>query len=179
VTIAVTLIVLAGFALIAYLRELPSVSGRGPQASAGTRNSAAPVIDRIPCTNEDVTYHVHAFLEIYDRGKSVTVPENTGIVNNSCVYWLHTHDTSGEIHIEEPRKTRLTLGNFFDIWHQPLSRTQAATAHVVFGTQMRVSVDLRPYSGNPRNIVLHPHELITIEVGPPWVKPTIFDFGSD
>jgi hypothetical protein len=178
VTIAVALVVFAGIALIHYFRASATVT-TPQQIAAGTPASDAPIIDGIPCSAEDITYHVHAFLEIYDRGQQIPVPANTGIVDNTCLYWLHTHDNSGEIHIEEPKQTRLSLGNFFDIWHQPLSKTQVATAHTSFSTSMRISVDKHPYYGNPRNIVFHPHELITIEVGPPWVSPSIFNFGSD
>jgi hypothetical protein len=179
VTIAVALILIAGIALIHYFQQPHSTTQSRSRADAGTPASDARIIDGIPCTAETVTYHVHAFLEIYDRGKPIPVPQNTGIVDDTCLYWLHTHDDSGEIHIEEPKRTRLTLGNFFDIWHQPLSRTQVASAQTGFAASMRISVDKHPYTGNPRNIVLHPHALITIEVGPPWVSPSIFDFGSD
>jgi hypothetical protein len=39
-----------------------------------------------------------------------------------AMYWIHTHDSTGWIHVEAPRKIRATLGQFFDVWGQPLSR---------------------------------------------------------
>jgi len=41
-----------------------------------------------------------------------------------CLYWLHTHVADGIIHIETPGERSFTLGEFFDIWNQPLVRTK-------------------------------------------------------
>src|SRR5579859_425038 len=82
-------------------------------------------IDGISCDfAEASTYHVHAHLSIVVDGKEVAgPPANTGIhFEHLCLYWLHTHDSSGIIHIEAPHRISPTLGNFFDIWGQPLSR---------------------------------------------------------
>jgi len=146
---------------------------------AGTVPTQARIIDGIPCNAENVTYHEHAHLDILDRGTQVVVPANTGIVDNTCLYWLHTHDNSGEIHMEMPRYRPVTLGNFFDVWGQPLSRTRAAQVRVKPGESMRVYVNLKRYYGDPRAITLHRHTLITIEVGPPFEKPNTFDFQGD
>jgi len=146
---------------------------------AGTVPTQARIIDGIPCNAENVTYHEHAHLDILDRGTQVVVPANTGIVDNTCLYWLHTHDNSGEIHMEMPRYRPVTLGNFFDVWGQPLSRTRAAQAVVKPSESMRVYVNLKRYYGDPRAITLHRHTLITIEVGPPFEKPNTFDFQGD
>jgi len=146
---------------------------------AGSVATQARVIDGIPCNAENVTYHEHAHLTILDRGTQVVVPANTGIVDNTCLYWLHTHDNSGEIHMEMPRQRPVNLGNFFDVWGRPLSRTHAAQARVKPGESMRVYVNLARYYGDPRAITLHRHTLITIEVGPPFEKPNTFDFQGD
>ncbi len=43
----------------------------------------------------------------------------------TCLYPLHVHDGEPNIiHIESPIQKTYTLGNFFDIWGQPLSATQ-------------------------------------------------------
>lgn len=154
--------------------------GATPAATpAATVPTQARIIDGIPCNAEDVTYHEHAHLDILDRGTQVVVPANTGIVDNTCLYWLHTHDNSGEIHMEMPRYRPVNLGNFFDVWGQPLSRTHAAQAVVEPGESMRVYVNLKRYYGDPRAITLHRHTLIAIEVGPPFEKPNTFDFQGD
>ena len=41
-----------------------------------------------------------------------------------CLYWLHTHDSTGVVHIESPVQRGYTLGQFFDVWGRPLSATQ-------------------------------------------------------
>ena len=49
-------------------------------------------------------------------------------VGGKCIYWLHTHAPDGVIHIESPFERVYTLGNLFDIWHQPLSKRQVGDA---------------------------------------------------
>ena len=44
------------------------------------------------------------------------IPANVGIIPEKCIYWLHTHDNSGLIHIESPIKRNFTLGDFLQIW---------------------------------------------------------------
>src|SRR3989304_3495456 len=48
-------------------------------------------------------------------GEPVPVPEATGIRDN-CIFWLHTHDSTGLLHIEAPEQRAFTLGQFFAIW---------------------------------------------------------------
>jgi hypothetical protein len=138
----------------------------------------AKTIDGVPCdAGMDQSYHVHAHVTILDAGKQLLIPANTNInLDAGCVYWLHTHDTSGIIHIEAPHKITPTLGTFFDIWGQPLSRHRVATALVQPGQSMRVYVDLKPYAGNPHNILLRAHTTVTIEIGPPFQPPKPYKF---
>lgn len=147
-------------------------------ATAPPFNSGA-AIDGIPCMAEMLTYHVHAHLTILDAGKSIVVPANTGIsYTRQCLYWLHTHDTSGVIHIEAPHKVSLHLGNFFDIWGQPLSRTKVATATVSSGQRMVVWVNGKKYPGNPRTIPLTGREDIAVVIGPPFPHPKPYNFSG-
>jgi hypothetical protein len=131
----------------------------------------APKIDGIPCVaSEQLTYHVHAHLTIVDSGKRYTPPGNIGIsLLHLCLYWLHTHDDSGIIHIEAPNQIAPTLGNFFDIWGQPLSRRQVWHFTVNRGHSMRVFVGHQLITGDPRSIKLFFHTIVTVEIGPPFV----------
>jgi hypothetical protein len=122
---------------------------------------------------------VHDFLQIVNGGQDVPVPANIGVDDDTCVYYLHTHDDSGEVHIEAPQYERLTLGQFFDIWGKPLSRTRVAGLRVPPGKALRVYLNLKPYAGNPRSIELLPHRLIALEIGPPFVRPSTFDWQGD
>lgn len=140
--------------------------------------SGSPV-DSIQCqANEQVATHYHAHLSMYVNGSPTLLPANIGI-DNDCLYWMHTHDTSGVIHIEAPKdqsKHKFTLGNFFDVWGKKLDRKHLGDATVGPGQQMVITVDGKPYGGDPRNIVLGAHTQVVIEITPPQVTPTPYTF---
>jgi hypothetical protein len=75
-------------------------------------------IGGIQCDREEFSiFHIHAHLDIFVNGQPYAVPESIGIINDrTCLYWMHTHDRSGIIHIEAPQTRTFTLGQFFDIW---------------------------------------------------------------
>jgi hypothetical protein len=101
--------------------------------------------------------------------------EKTGegpfVVGGACFYWLHTHARDGIIHIESPVERPYTLGQFFDLWHEPLGRGQ------VPGARERVTafVDGRRFRGDPRTIALGAHRVIQLDVGR-RVPPAAFSF---
>ncbi|MGH9410335.1 MAG: hypothetical protein ACRD1V_12880 [Vicinamibacterales bacterium] len=132
---------------------------------------------------EMLKVHIHAHLSLFNNGQQIAVPYGIGLVQPfqllngfvgraSGFYWLHTHDATGIIHIESPTDRVYTLGNFFDVWGEPL------TLHNVAGLQGIVHAFLNgtPYTGNPRDIDLTAHELITLEVGRPTVQPPVYIF---
>jgi hypothetical protein len=125
-------------------------------------------------------YHEHAHLTILDKGKDVPVSPQIGFdIQHDCLTWAHTHNPSlGIIHIESPYKIVPTLGEFFQIWKQPINTHQVASAVVKPGESMKVYVDGKLYSGNPANIKLVRHTDVTIEVGPPFQKPKPFNFAK-
>src|SRR5262249_53559585 len=83
------------------------------------------------------------------------------VAGGSKYYWLHTHDETGVIHIESPEKRTFTLGNFFDIWKQPLSADQVGPAK----GKVTAFLDGKPYAGDPRTIPLNSHGVIQLDVG--------------
>ena len=135
-------------------------------------------------SQEMLAVHVHAHLSLFYRGEQIAVPLGIGIVKplrivngfagGAALYWLHTHDATGIIHVESPDARPYTLGEFFDIWGRSLGKTDVA------GMQGRVHafVDGRPYAGDLRAIVLTAHEQITLEVGEPVVAPPVYTFPS-
>lgn len=138
--------------------------------------AAGQPVDGIPCeTTEKLTYHVHAHLMIVAEGRPVVVPASIGIPG-SCIYWLHTHDATGVIHIEAPAKRDFTLGTFFDIWRQPLSGTQALGFTADATRSFQYFVNGQQYTGDPRQIPLGAHTDITIEYGPPFPTPLPYTF---
>jgi hypothetical protein len=65
---------------------------------------------------EHFDFHIHTKLIIIIDNQLYPIPANIGIIPEKCIYWLHTHDNSGLIHIESPIKRNFTLGQFLQIW---------------------------------------------------------------
>ncbi|HEY2073131.1 MAG TPA: hypothetical protein VGG88_06115 [Gaiellaceae bacterium] len=139
-------------------------------------------VDGITCgRTEQLVFHIHARLTIYVGGRSVRVPAGVGIadpqsqatprgafvVAGACFSWLHTHAADGIVHMESPVKRTFTLGNFFDIWRQPLTSTRVGPA------KGRVTgfLDGKRWRGNLRSIPLHAHAQIQLDVGRPLASP--------
>jgi hypothetical protein len=135
-----------------------------------------PEISGISCDRmEGNRLHIHQHLTILDHGKEVAIPENVGQRPLSrCLYWVHTHTPDGIIHIEAPKDRAFTLGDFFKVWGQPLSKTQAASAQAAKGTRLKIWVDGKPFTADPASIKLGEHTDIVIESGPPFPKPPRF-----
>lgn len=161
---------------------------RGSSSSAGTRvasnsapaNSLYSTVDGVSCDQgEHTDFHVHAHLSLYINGAQVQVPQAIGIApDQSCYYWLHTHDTSGVIHIEAPGQDTYKLGTFFKIWSQEFSQL-GYPAQLDSTSDWQVYVDGKPYSGDFRQITLGAHTLITMAYKTPNVKPdTVYNWNG-
>ena len=103
------------------------------------------------------------------------MPANTGITS-TCLYWLHTHDTTGVIHIEAPKAQAnhtFTLGDFFNVLNKPLSTTRVADLTLTGDQKLVIYIDgkAQPDGTDPRLIPLKNHELIVLEITPPTVDP--------
>jgi len=181
-------------ALIIFVNNLPKTGPASPTPGAATllatTDGMAPgqPVDGISCqTAEQLVYHIHAHLAVYTSGTLRAIPAGIGIVppvlstptaggpivyGGKCFYWLHSHTQDGIIHIESPTERVYTLGNYFDIWNQPLSATQVGPAH---GT-VTAFVDGRPFSGDPRSIPLMAHTRIQLDVGSASPGPQPFTF---
>jgi hypothetical protein len=139
-------------------------------------SSSGQVIDGIQCeSNEQLAVHYHAHLSILIDGNETILPAGVGIDNaDQCLYWMHTHQSDGVVHIEAPKSAasrKFTLGNFFDLWKKPLDSTHVGDTPLSSGQKLVIFVDGKPYSGNPRNVVLGAHTLVVLEVTPPEVNP--------
>lgn len=122
-------------------------------------------------TGERLDYHVHSFVSLLVEGEQRPIPALTGIRDNLCYFWLHTHDASGLIHVEAPEKQDFTLGQFFKIWGQPLSSTQLLDKTADAQHQITATVNGQPYTGDPSTIVLRDKETIVLQYGPPFGTP--------
>lgn len=159
------------FAFVLAALALAGVAGAGARAEV----AAGQPIDGIRCeAMEGSVFHIHQHVAIFDRGKPVVIPPDVGRpVVAGCFYWIHTHTPDGIVHIESPTFRSFTLGQFFDIWGQPLSATSVGPARVPKG-QLRVFVDGARYTGDPRTIELNQHADIVLEAGPPYHAPVPF-----
>jgi hypothetical protein len=161
-------------------------------ASADSTVHGTPV-DGITCRKgmqaDVIGYHIHVHLDIFVNGRQARIPAGAGIVRprsvtnqpggpfydntlTSCLYWLHVHADDGIIHVESPSKQTFDLGQFFDIWGQPLGPDQVGPASgpvVAFVNGTR-------FAGNPRDIQLLSQDVIQLDVGAPVVafKPMTF-----
>jgi hypothetical protein len=140
--------------------------------------NGAPV-DGVKCESaERVTMHVHAHVALFVKGVQIEIPADIGIQSQGqCLYWTHTHDNSGLIHVEAPDFTApnggpYTLGILFDIWGETLSRTQVAR----YTGPVTAFVNGTKYEGDLRAIPLAAHQQITLEVGTPIVAPPNYLF---
>jgi len=138
---------------------------------------AGGTVDGIQCeATEQVTMHIHAHLALFVNGKQLQVPQLVGIVptgdQSACLYWIHTHDPSGIIHVEAPDVQQYVLGNFFDIWGEDLRRGQVGP----YQGLVTAFVNGAKYDGDLAQIPLRAHQQITLEVGTPVVPPPNYRF---
>jgi hypothetical protein len=175
--VAVVLIALAGFGYAA-------IHQSSSPAATPTAESLAPAVDGVQCSpGEQIVYHIHQYLALYDHGKQIDVPSSIGIPGGEqhalCLYWIHVHALYPNIiHIESPVQKTYKLGTFFDIWKATRATTvppgdayvlklEAAARH----GQVHAFVDGKPWHGSYRSIPLTEHAVITIEIGTPVVPP--------
>lgn len=163
-----------------------------PTLASANTTVTGKTIDGISCrkiANETVKYHVHVHVEIYVDGTMMRLPAGIGITTPridekyatgsfydvggyDCLYWLHTHVADGIIHVEAPAKQSFTLGEFFDIWNQPLGPNQVGPAK----GRVVVFENGKELTGDPRSTPLLAQGEIQIDVGTPVVPFHPFSF---
>jgi|SRR5580700_3701469 hypothetical protein len=138
-------------------------------------------VDGIACGSQEyATLHVHSHLAIFNNGKQIQVPQYIGFAPSlagGCLYWIHTHDSSGIIHVEAPdvappQGGPYTLGMLFDIWGQPLQRDDVAG---MVG-DVTAYVNGQKYDGDFKSIPLGAHQQVVLEIGTPAVPPPNYAF---
>jgi hypothetical protein len=149
------------------LRSPPPAGALGPEGAPLPEARALAVagagrqpVDGIQCLgHEQLAFHIHAHLTVFDHGvarsipygvgiegpQSMSTPEGIFVGGGRCFYWLHTHAADGIVHIESPVVRTFTLGNFFDVWGQKLGpdRVGPASGHVT------AIYNGRLFKGNP------------------------------
>lgn len=107
--------------VIAFALVLILIGGGGGDADAG--NWADTEVACLAGGHQGAITHIHSHLSVFVDGEEQSIPADVGI-NAACMAEVHTHDATGEIHIETPgRGGERTLADFFAVWDQPLTRS--------------------------------------------------------
>lgn len=109
--------------------ETPSNnSSENTGGSYNTSNNPDPISQ--DCLDHDgLARHDHATLQIFINGQQEVIPANVGIMTDICnkdgeeMHAVHTHDSSGRLHIESNEDIDIPIGVFFDIWGHHFDET--------------------------------------------------------
>lgn len=122
----------------------------------------------------DVIYHVHAMLRVYVNGKQITVPSQVGIdPQGQYLAPLHTHDSSGIVHMEANQVYPFTLGQFMTIWGVKFTDYRIGS-YVSSGTSTLAAYVNGKRIQDAVNYKMQPHDLIVVGYGPPGSFPTSY-----
>jgi hypothetical protein len=161
--------------VMACIIALPPIS-----LSFAFSSSSSLTIDGITCDKaEHFVSHIHTHLDIFINGKEVVVPSNIGIIPGNCIYWLHTHDDTGVIHIESPDDRTFTLGQFFQIWGETFNNNRIFDNLVDDNNTLSVYANGKKVDSKTdyRQIPLNEHDEIAIIYGkPPNSIPSNYEF---
>jgi hypothetical protein len=130
-------------------------------ASAHVKAAGLPMLGQ-----EGQVLHVHSHLDVFVDGKAVTVPAEVGIDETAQqISPLHTHDTSGVVHIESPVRRDFTLGEFMTEWNVPISKDALGPLKTGGGKELNVYVNGKKHAGDPAVLKLAAHEEIAVVYG--------------
>ena len=153
-------------------------------AVAPASTTQTGTVNGIQCgSKEQLAYHIHAHLTVFDNGQARSIPGGLGIPGSQvvqttegpvasggqCIYWLHTHAPDGVIHVESPTQRIYSLGDFFDEWHQPLSASQVGDVK----GKVSAIVNGKAWTKSIRAIPLDPRQVIQLNVGSPVPFETV------
>jgi len=169
------------------------------EGDTATGGQGSPV-DGITCDpTMSNNYHVHIFLGVYYNGQLMALPTAIGMENPgaasagfvdsaTCFYHIHTHDSSGIVHVEDPNPnnipitgTMYTLQNVLDVWGITTDANhfgpftgpvEVFTSGQVYrgdqNNQVTPATDLTYWGQNAATVPLYSHEVIYVEVGPTY-----------
>jgi hypothetical protein len=156
-------------------RSLPGLQTGSPPWPPETSQLRARLdaIGLSALTSEGQVQHTHQHLDLFVDGQRAGVPADIGI-NRVAAFLapIHTHDTSGIIHVESPVVRDFTLGEFFDVWGVRFD------SHCVGGTcdgggrVLSVYVNGQPVAGDPRSLILAAHQEIVVSISSPGQVPS-------
>mgnify|MGYP001608493623 CR=1 FL=1 len=99
------------------------------------------------------TQHFHPHLTISVDGLTESIPASVGLLNN-CMAEIHTHDSTGTLHVESPDGNKVFyLKNFFNVAGKPFERE---------GYTVSMTVDGQPNS-ELGNLILRDGQQIVLD----------------
>jgi hypothetical protein len=112
------------------------------------------------------TFHIHAMLHIYVNGLLSPVPADVGIeVSKQHETSLHTHDSTGIIHMETNHRYPFTLGDFFSVWGVKLGPAQVGGLTGLGGDHLHFYLNGKTLA-DPGAYVMRNGDSIVIGYGP-------------
>lgn len=166
----------------------PSVN---PDALEGIQVTAAPwtaetshLRDRLNAIGlpalsaEGTVMHIHQHLDMFIDGKAIGIPAGIGInETDRFISIIHTHDTSGVLHVESPTVSTFTLGQFFDIWGVRMVNGCIGIYCAENDKSWKAYVNGKEFSSDLRSMTLEAHDEIVLSYGTaPQTIPASYTF---
>jgi hypothetical protein len=156
-------------------RYPPTPIGAGPRfhpPAAGQDVLHGRPVAGLQCGRNTSRMGVH--VEVFARGRVVIIPSGIGVAApltrdgafvrpRGCTYPLRTLAPTGVIEVDKRR--RLTLGQLFRLWGQPLSRTRLVGFRTTAQRPVRAYVAGRRWLGRLDAIPLGRHAQIVLQLG--------------
>lgn len=105
---------------------VPSFLGNGDSTDANN-------VSGVPCIYSEV-FHIHPHLQILVDGQEEVIPASIGI-EPGCTREIHTHDITGEIHIEAAKDRGFKFADFLSVSKFSLEKPSYTLKMTVNGTE--------------------------------------------
>lgn len=109
----------------------------------------------LPNGHTNIGAHIHPILNIFVDGEPELISPNMGI-EGSCMAEVHTHDSTGTIHIEtvDPAAANsFAFSSFLEVSELSLNRE---------GYSLEVLVDNEVYEGDVQNLIMNDNQNIVL-----------------
>ena len=107
------------------------------------------------------TQNFSLFISITIDGKSYPLDATLGHGAGTCLYDIHTNDTSGNVYIQANDNEQFHLGQFFDVWGKAFSDKKIFQYQVANRHSLHILVNGKSVN-TYRNTLLHPNQKIDI-----------------
>ena len=179
----------AGVFLFTNRNETPTSAGplpgelttEAPWDSNGAESGARA--DALGLPPEGTTMHEHANMQIFVHGKRVRIPTDIGIdPTKGTIQSIHTHDTTGTVHLESSQSRTFTLDEFFGVWGVRFTPSCLGAYCNDQVNRLQVFVGGKEVTGDLLSVPLDDQTVIVVTYGTaaelPDPIPSTFDFTS-